>query len=90
MTGLVSIGMMASGAGGRYPLRARGRYEGRQGSKCPPDSFPAETPEVGSGDALVAHVVRGSTIEAEQTDLDNCARELATVEAAMDAAGQEP
>ena len=28
--------------------------------------------------------------EAEQTDLDNCARELATVEAAMDQAGQEP
>ncbi len=28
--------------------------------------------------------------EAEQTDLDNCAREFATVEAAMDQAGQEP
>ena len=79
--------------GGRcavHPLRARRRYGGRQGSKCPPHSFPAETPGARSGDALVAHDVCGSTTEAEQTDPDNCARELATVETMMDAAGQEP
>ncbi len=33
--------------------------------------------------------LRGSMTEAEQTDLDTCARELATVETMMDAAGQE-
>ncbi len=41
-----------------HPLRARRRYEGvHQWWECPPDGFPAETPEVRSGDALVAHDV---------------------------------
>ncbi len=34
--------------------------------------------------------LRGSMTDTEQTDLDNCARELATVENMMDKAGQEP
>ena len=34
--------------------------------------------------------LRGSLTEVEQADLENCTRELATVETMMDAAGQEP
>ena len=39
---------------------------------------------------VIGERLRGSMTEAEQLDLENCARELATVEGVMDAAGQEP